>query len=118
MTAAARVPPHDMEAERAVLGAAMLDRDSRDRVLEMLDPADFYSDAHQKIYGAIAKASEQGHAVDTIGIRAQLGTNLDGVGGDEYLMGLTEVIPTVGITSGIDWLFLVADESVRMPVNE
>lgn len=88
-----------MEAEQAVLGAAMLDRDCRDRVLEMLEPADFWTDAHQQIYGAIAKASEQGHAVDTIGIRSQLGTKLEGVGGDEYLLSLTEVIPTAGLTT-------------------
>ncbi len=99
MTAGARIPPCDLEAERAVLGSAMLDRECRDRLIEMLDPTDFYSDAHQKIYGAIAKASEQGHATDAIGIRSQLGSKLEGVGGDEYLLGLTDVIPTIGLAT-------------------
>ena len=94
-----RVPPNDMEAERAVLGAAMIDRDCFLELAELLDPADFYSDAHSKIYLAMVACESQGHATDTIGIRGQLGSKLEGVGGDDYLLKLTDTIPVVALAA-------------------
>src|SRR5687768_7545509 len=47
---AGRVPPHDLDAEAAVLSAVLLDRDALDRVLELLKPEHFYSDANGKVF--------------------------------------------------------------------
>ena len=91
----ARVPPHDLGAERHVLGSSLLDGDCRKELMEMLVASAFYSDAHAKIWEAMIAVEKQGHGCDVIGIRGQLGSKLEGVGGDEYLLALTDVIPTV-----------------------
>jgi replicative DNA helicase len=47
-----RVPPHNLEAERSILGAVLVNNESLDRVREIgLEPRDFYRDAHQKMVG-------------------------------------------------------------------
>lgn len=89
-----RIPPHDMTAERAALGCAMLDSSILVELAEALRPQDFYVDRHAKIFAAMLKAHAQGHATDTDGLRSQLGSQLEAAGGDEYLLGLTDTIPT------------------------
>ena len=49
---AGRVPPHDLDAEAAVLSAVMIDSMSLDKVLEFLKPEHFYSEAHRRIFEA------------------------------------------------------------------
>ena len=48
-----RLPPQDVEAERSVLGAILLENEAIHRVLDLLSPEDFYREAHKKIYKAI-----------------------------------------------------------------
>ncbi len=93
-----RVPPHDLAAERAVLGGLLLENEALDIVAEAsLSVADFYSDANGKIYAAIQELHASGQPVDGVTLRAKLETkgHLVAVGGDEYLLGLTDTIPTV-----------------------
>jgi len=93
-----RVPPNDLGAERAVLGGILLENDALNTVLELpLAAADFYSDAHARIFESMAQLFAAGQPVDTITLRERLalGNKLHVVGGDEYLFSLTNTIPTV-----------------------
>jgi replicative DNA helicase len=92
-----RVPPHDMNAEKAVLGGALLENDALNDVSELLKPEDFYKDAHGTIYEAMLALFADRQPVDTITLREKLSTSgqLARIGGDEYLLLLTDTIPTV-----------------------
>ena len=90
-----RIPPHDLNAERAVLGAMLLDNPQLDVVLGVLRPDDFYSDANRRIFEAMVALHGTRSPIDSVTLRAQLGSALQAVGGDEYLLGLTDTIPVV-----------------------
>lgn len=82
-----RVPPHSLEAEKAVLGAALTDRGALDVALETLRPEDFYREAHAKIFAAMAALADRTEAVDIVTVAAALATDghLDAVGGKSAL---------------------------------
>ena len=61
-----RVPPHDLEAEAAVLSAVMLDKLAFDKVAEFLEPAHFYSEAHRRIFEACVEMSREGKTPDVV----------------------------------------------------
>ncbi len=92
-----RVPPHDLNAEKAVLGGVLLENDALNDVTEMLKPEDFYKDSHGLIYQAMLDLFTDRAPVDTVTLRERLSTTgqLARVGGDEYLLMLTDTIPTV-----------------------
>lgn len=91
-----KVPPQNTEAEVAVLGAMLLDREAIARSIEQLDKAAFYSDAHQKVFQAIVKLYDQNEAVDIVTLIEELKKRdeLDGVGGPAYISELANSIPT------------------------
>jgi replicative DNA helicase len=91
-----RLPPHDIAAERAVLGALLLKHELFDLVVGVLRPGDFYSDSHTRIYAAMLALHEERAPIDSITLRADLDHRgeLAAVGGDDYLLGLTDTIPT------------------------
>ncbi|MBN1653786.1 MAG: replicative DNA helicase [Deltaproteobacteria bacterium] len=95
--ASGRVPPNDLAAERAVLGGILLDNDALNVVIEILRPEDFYSDANRLIFNTMVEIAKNGVPVDIVTLRAQLATagKLQSVGGDDYLLLLTNTIPTV-----------------------
>ncbi|MBS4026530.1 MAG: replicative DNA helicase, partial [Clostridia bacterium] len=61
-----RVPPQNLEAEQAVLGSLLIDKDAIYRVLEHLSPGDFYRRGHQLIYQVIVLINEEGEPVDLV----------------------------------------------------
>jgi replicative DNA helicase len=91
------VPPNALEAERAVLGGILLENDAMNVVLEQLSIDDFYSEANAKIFEAMSELFRRNQPVDHVTLREALvhGGRLAGVGGDEYLLSLTNTIPTV-----------------------
>lgn len=92
-----RVPPYDLAAERAVLGGLLLENAAYDLVAELpLRAEDFYRDAHARIYEVMQGLFMERQPVDTITVRERLVTQnkLAAVGGEEYLLGLTDTIPT------------------------
>jgi replicative DNA helicase len=95
--AAGRVPPHDLDAEAAVLSAVMLDVFALDRVLEFLKPEHFYSEAHRRIFEAAMDLRANGKPVDVV----QVGTWLKDrgriaqVGGMGYLTEVLNAAPAV-----------------------
>jgi replicative DNA helicase len=92
-----RVPPHALDAERAVLGGILLQNSVIDTVLEIIKGEDFYSEGHAKIFEAALELHRSSTPVDTVTMRDLLSrTNkLAGIGGDDYLLSLTDTIPTI-----------------------
>jgi replicative DNA helicase len=92
-----RVPPHDLDAEAAVLSAIMVDAMALDKVLEFLRPEHFYSEAHRRIYEACMELRGVGQPVDVV----QVGTWLKNreriaqVGGMAYLTEVLNAAPAV-----------------------
>jgi len=91
-----RTPPQNIEAETAVLGSMLLDREATSQAIEMLDPSAFYKDAHQKIYQAIVKLYDENKGVDIITVADELKrtNSLDAVGGPVSLATLASSVPT------------------------
>ncbi len=88
-----RIPPHNLDAERAVLGAVLLEgREALPRVVEVLTPADFYTEAHRVVYGTMLHLFERGEPVDLITLTEELRREdqLSFVGGPAALALLVE----------------------------
>ncbi len=89
-----RIPPQSLEMEEAVLGAAMLEVDAARTVVDMLRPEVFYSEAHQKIFGAVVEISKRDEPVDLLTVTSELkrAGRLEEAGGALYLTELTSRI--------------------------
>jgi replicative DNA helicase len=92
-----RVPPHDLDAEAAVLSAIMLAQDAFDRVSEFLRPEHFYSGANQRVFEAVLALQNDSHPVDVVTVAGWLRDRglLQQIGGTPYLAQLTDAIPTI-----------------------
>ncbi|NLP46099.1 MAG: replicative DNA helicase [Epulopiscium sp.] len=91
-----RIPPHNIEAERSVLGSMMMDREAIAVATEVLRGDDFYRPDHKEIYNAMLDLYNQGEPVDLITLNnrlSELGV-LDQVGGANYLTELAATVPT------------------------
>lgn len=90
------IPPHDVDAEKSVLGALLIDKDAIVKVVEFLRPRHFYRDTHQKIFGAIINLYENREPADLVTVPAELKKmkSLDEVGGVTYLTELVNTVPT------------------------
>jgi len=88
-------PPADLEAERAVLGAILIDPVSLLNVMEILREEDFYLDQHRIIYGACLTLQERGQAADLVTVTNHLHEEslLDRVGGPVAVSALVDVPP-------------------------
>lgn len=91
-----RIPPHNLEAETATLGAILLDAQAIDIVLEYLRPADFYRQSHQRIFDAVLRLNERSESIDMITLTNELQASgdLERVGGPGYVSSLTTSVPT------------------------
>ncbi len=91
-----RIPPQNIEAEQAVLGAIFLEPSSLTVTSEVLIPEDFYRSAHQKIFNVMLKLNDEGKAVDLITVTEDLAAtkSLEEVGGVTYLGELAGSVPT------------------------
>ena len=91
-----RVPPHNVEAERSVLGALLLDKDQIGVVVGKLEADDFYLDAHADLFRAMLSLFSQGTPIDTLTLADELERRgaLLRVGGLEVLTSLAASVPT------------------------
>ena len=91
-----RVPPHDDDAEMAVLGGMLMSKDAVGEVSQMIDVTDFYQPKHQTIYEAIIDLFAASQPVDVVLVANELlkAGNLDKVGGADYLHSLVASVPT------------------------
>ncbi len=94
--AVVRIPPHDEEAEQAVLGAILIDKDAIATVSQLISPDNFYDERHQEIYNAMMALYEERKPIDLLTITDVLKKKktYDKVGGSSYLSSLTNVVPT------------------------
>ncbi len=86
-----KVPPQALDMEEAVLGAIMLEKEAVITILDILKPASFYKEAHQKIFKAITDLSMREYPVDlyTVTEELRIHNELESVGGPVYLTQLT-----------------------------
>ena len=91
-----RIPPQNVDAEIAVLGAVLLDRDALVKAFEVLRPEHFYREAHQKVFAACQALFERNEPVDLITLANELTGRhqLEDMGGNQYLISLAEAVPT------------------------
>jgi len=91
-----KIPPHNLEVERSLLGALLIDKDAIIKVAEFLRPKHFYRDAHRKIYEAILKLYENREPADLVTVTSALKKRkqLQKVGGAAYLTELADSVPT------------------------
>src|SRR5476649_2658436 len=92
---AERTLPHNLEAERSVLGAILLHNDAFNLAAEVIDSNDFFRDAHRRIFDKMVKLSERGDAIDLVTLKEELGRSgeLDEVGGPAYISALVDGVP-------------------------
>ena len=91
-----KVPPHDIEAEQAILGSMLTDKDAVIAAIEVLRDEDFYREDNKLIYTAILNLYNRAEPIDIITVKAELESmgKFDQVGGLEYLAALPENVPT------------------------
>jgi len=91
-----RVPPQNIEAEKSVLGAMLLDDEAIGVALEIVDEEWFYDESHAKIYKAILDLYNARKKVDLITLSEKLKTlgSLDYIGGVTYLSSIIDFVPT------------------------
>ena len=92
-----RVPPSDIDGERAILGCMLLDQEALEGGIDTLNRGHFYSPVHSLIFDTCKRMAEKGEPVDllTITQRLKADNNLDKVEGPGYLSGLVNVVPTI-----------------------
>ena len=90
-----RLPPHSVEAEQSVLGAALISKTAVERALEMLERDDFYLEAHRKVFDVVAYLAERYQPVDLLTVPEELKRRgqLERVGGITYLITLENSVP-------------------------
>lgn len=95
-TDALKVPPHDLDAEKSVLGAILIDPASVHLVGEFLKSDHFYVPAHQYIYSCMISLFEQGQPIDIITLKNQMSKDgvLKKIGGTDLLADLLSAVPT------------------------
>lgn len=91
-----KIPPHNLEAERAVLGAVLLEPEAYPRAAGLLAPSDFYKESHRRIFTAMQAVAAAGQGVDLVTVMNALRAeaSLEDVGGPGYLAQLTDEATT------------------------
>ena len=104
-----KVPPHDDEAEQAVIGSMMTDKDAVISAIEVLKPEDFYREDNKTIYNAIMNLYAKAEPIDIITLKDELTSlgKLEPVGGLEYLATLPDKVPT---TANVDKYIKIVEE--------
>ena len=95
VAAAERTLPHNLEAERSVLGAILVHNDAFNLAAQVIDAADFYRDAHRRIFDRMVALNERHQAIDFVTLKEELarGGDLDEVGGPAYVASLADGEP-------------------------
>ena len=113
-----RIPPHNEEAERCVLGAAMLSKDAMFDVIEEVKADDFYNENHKEIFNAIMDLYRDNKPVDMLTVCEELKTKkaLEMVGGRAYIAALTTGVPST--TNAGEYAKIVSEKaSLRALIN-
>ena len=109
---AERIPPHNEEAERSVLGAVMLNKDVLSEVLEEVSADDFYNESHREIFKAIWELYKNNTAVDMLTVCEELKKRkaLEMAGGRAYRATLTAEVPST--VNAVEYAKIVAEKAI------
>ncbi len=90
-----RTLPHNLEAEKSVLGAILIHNEAFNHAAELIDAGDFFRDAHQRIFNKMVVLSERGDAIDFVTLKEELARagELEQVGGPAYIAALADGVP-------------------------
>ena len=113
-----RIPPHNFEAEQALLGALMLRTAGVDEVAELLQPDHFAEPSHGRIYAAIMALAEKGERPNPVTLKSyfQRDTQLAEIGGISYLAQLANCV--VSTVNALDYAKLIRDMADRRAIIE
>lgn len=91
-----KIPPNDVDAEQAVIGSMLTDKDAVISAIEVLKEEDFYREDNKTIYSAILNLYNRSEPIDIITLKSELTAMgmFDKIGGFEYIVGLPEKVPT------------------------
>jgi len=106
-------PPHNLDAERAVLGGILLNNDSIDRIINIVSPLDFYREGHQTIFDSMLCIYEESEVIDFVTLSEHITKKgkIEKCGGNEYITSLIDGMSTsAGITYHAE---IIRDLSVR-----
>src|SRR5918995_238404 len=90
-----RTLPHNLEAEKSVLGAVLIHNEAFNYAAEILQSRDFFRDAHRRIFEKMERLSERSDAIDLVTLKEELirAGELEEVGGPAYLASLVDGVP-------------------------
>ncbi|WP_027415052.1 replicative DNA helicase [Aneurinibacillus terranovensis] len=108
-----RIPPQNIEAEQAVLGAIFLEHEALITAQDILMPEDFYRTAHQRIFHVMVSLAERSEPIDLVTVTAELENQkqLDEVGGVSYLTDLATSVPTA---SNVEYYARIVEEKALL----
>jgi len=91
-----KIIPHNLEAEQAVLGSMMIDKEAQYTAVEILQAEDFYKDSHQVIFKSLLSLDAKGEPADMITLTEELRqqNNLEKSGGVGYIAAIANTVPT------------------------
>lgn len=109
----AKIPPQNVDAEKSLLGAVLIDEDVLADVTEIVKPKDFYDKNHEMIYDGMVRLYEKHRPVDMLTLTDELKRkdHLELVGGSAYLSELTNYVPTAAHAEA--YADMVAQKAVR-----
>lgn len=108
-----KVPPHDIEAEQAIIGSMLMDKDAVISALEKLKDEDFYREDNREIFSAIFSLYSKSIPIDVVTVKSELVEmgSFERVGGFEYLAELPDKVPT---TANVDRYIKIVEEKSMM----
>lgn len=107
-----RIPPHNIDAEKSVLGAIILDKDALLEILEILRPDDFYNKMHGEIFTAVTELYKRNEPVDILTVTEELKrrNSLEMVGGRAYVALLSTIVPST--SNAPQYAKIIAEKAV------
>lgn len=111
-----KAPPHDLDAEQAVLGAMLIEAGAARLGLSKLQTDDFYPEAHRIIFSAMEAAAAGGEPVDLVTVSAELRKvgQIENIGGGKYLVACIGKVPTAAHAPR--YLAIVKEASVKRDI--
>ena len=115
---AGRIPPHNQEAEKSVLGAALLSKDALFEVMQHVKPKDFYSSVHKEIFEVILELYRKNSPVDVLTVSEELKkrNSLEMAGGRAYIATLSMSVPTTA--NAAEYAKIVAEKATLRQLIE
>ncbi|WP_225048213.1 replicative DNA helicase [Lacticaseibacillus kribbianus] len=106
-----RMPPANLDAEKAVLGSILMSPDALISAMEFVNEADFYKRANQLIFHALTELSDRGDAIDVLTVEDYLDSvnQLADVGGNAYMLDIADAVPTAA--NVVYYAKIVADKA-------